>query len=135
MRRNKQLTPDDLTELERMLVEAGAGPVDLVWANERVGGLGVFIRGLVGLDRSAVAEAFERYLDETKFTVAQIRFVNLIVDELTRNGVMDPGRLFEPPYTDQAPTGPDLLFPDADVDSIVETLRGINETAVPSHVA
>lgn len=135
LRRNKQLTPDDLTELEGMLVDAGAGPVDLVRANERKGGLGIFIRGLVGLDRSAAAEAFEKYLDETKFTVAQIRFVNLIVDELSKNGVMDPGRLFEPPYTDQAPTGPDLIFPDVDVDLIVETLRDINKTAVPSQVA
>ncbi|MGY1552774.1 DEAD/DEAH box helicase family protein [Microbacterium sp. A588] len=135
LRRNKQLTPDDLTELEGMLVAAGAGPVDMVWANDRPGGLGLFVRGLVGLDRSAAAEAFERYLDETKFTVVQIRFVNLIVDELTKNGVMDPGRLFEPPYTDQAPTGPDLVFPEADVDLIVETLRGISETAIPSQVA
>ncbi|CAH0255620.1 hypothetical protein SRABI76_03356 [Microbacterium oxydans] len=135
LRRNKQLTFDDLDELEAMLVSAGADPVDLVCANERMGGLGIFIRGLVGLDRSAAAKAFESYLDETRFTVAQIRFVNLIVDELSKNGVMDPGRLFEPPYTDQAPTGPDLIFPDVDVDLIVETLRGINRTAVPSQVA
>ncbi|MCK8467821.1 DEAD/DEAH box helicase family protein [Microbacterium sp. KSW4-16] len=135
LRRNKQLTPGDLTELEGMLVAAGAGPVDLVWANDQTGGLGIFIRGLVGLDRSAATEAFERYLDETKFTVVQIRFVNLIVDELTKNGVMDPSRLFEPPYTDQAPTGPDLIFPDVDVGFIIETLRGINKTAVPSQVA
>ncbi len=68
-------------------------------------------------------ESFKRYLDETQFTVTQIRFVNLIVDELTKNGIMGPGRLFEPPYTDQAPTGPDLIFPEADVDRIVQTLR------------
>ena len=135
LRRNKQLTPDDLVELEGMLVAAGAGPVDLVWANDRVGGLGVFIRGLVGLDRTIALEAFEKYLDASTFTVAQIRFVKLIVDELTKNGVMEPARLFEPPYTDQAPTGPDLLFPEADVDAIVETLRGISRTADPSQVA
>lgn len=135
LRRNKQLTPADLTELEAMLVDAGAGPIDIVWANERGGGLGIFIRGLVGLDRSAAIEAFENYLDETVFSVDQVRFVNLIVDELTRNGVMDPGRLFEPPYTDHAPTGPDFIFPEADVGFLVQTLRGINATAVPSQVA
>ena len=79
-----------------MLVDAGAGPIDIVWANERGGGFGIFIRGLVDLDRSAAAEEFESYLDETTFSADQIRFENLIVDELTRNGVMDPGRLFEP---------------------------------------
>lgn len=135
LRRNKQLTPGDLAELETMLVAAGARPDDIVWANDRVGGLGIFVRGLVGLDRSAVAEAFENYLDDTTLTVDQIRFVNLIVDELTRNGVMDPGRLFEPPYTDHAPTGPDFIFPEADVDLIVETLRRITETAIPAAVA
>jgi len=135
LRRNKQLTPSDLTELEGMLVSAGAGPVDIAWANDHVGGLGVFVRSLVGLDRAAATQAFETYLDETKFTLSQIRFVNLIVDELTRSGVMDPSRLFEPPYTDHAPTGPDLVFPEAEVDAIVQTLRSISESAVPPQVA
>lgn len=135
LRRNKQLTPDDLSELEDMLIAAGAGPIDIAWANERGGGLGIFIRGLVGLDRSAAAEAFKDYLDETRFTVDQVRFVNLIVDELTRNGVMDPGRLFEAPYTDHAPIGPDMVFPPSDVEVIIDTLHDIRNTAVPPEVA
>lgn len=77
-----------------MLVDAGAGPVDIEWADQGSGGLGIFVRGLVGLDRSAATEAFANCLDETRFTVDQIRFMNLIGDELTKNGVMDPGRLF-----------------------------------------
>ncbi len=135
LRRNRQLTANDLSELESMLVDAGAGPIDIEWANESGGGLGIFIRQLVGLDRSAAMEAFENYLDDTKFSVDQIRFVNLIVDELTRNGVMEPTRLFEPPYTDHAPTGPDMIFPDADVDTLVRTLREIRATASASDVA
>lgn len=135
LRRNKQLTPDDLTELEQMLVAAGGHQVDLAWANEQTGGLGIFVRGLVGLDRAAATEAFEHYLTDTTFTADQIRFVNLIVDELTRNGVVEPRRLFESPYTDHAPTGPDFFFSDADVDTIVGTLKHIKQTAVPEDVA
>jgi type I restriction enzyme R subunit len=135
LRRNRPLTSSDLSELESMLVDAGAGPIDIEWAAQQNGGLGVFIRGLVGLDRSAAIEAFENYLDDTRFTVDQIRFVNLIVDELTRNGVMDPGRLFEPPYTDHAPTGPDMIFPDEVVDALVGKLREIRSTATASEVA
>lgn len=134
LRRNKQLTPDDLTELEQMLVDSGGQQVDIVWASEQ-GGLGIFVRSLVGLDRSAAMEAFEKYLDGSSFSAYQLRFVNLIVDELTRNGVMEPVRLFESPYTDHAPTGPDFLFPDADVDAIVSTLKDIKRTAVPEEVA
>lgn len=135
LRRNKQLTPDDLTELEELLVASGGQQVDIMWASEQTDGLGLFVRGLVGLDRSAATEAFEKYLDGTTFTADQVRFVNLIVDELTKNGVMEPKRLFESPYTDHAPTGPDYFFPDADVDVIVETLQHIKKTAVPEEVA
>ncbi|WP_417374398.1 DEAD/DEAH box helicase family protein [Glutamicibacter protophormiae] len=135
LRRNKQLTPEDLTELEQMLVASGGLRVDLAWANEQGGGLGIFVRTLVGLDRSAATEAFETYLDRTRFTADQIRFVSLIVDELTKNGVMEPTRLFESPYTDHAPTGPDFFFPECDVDVIVDTLRHIKQTAVPSEAA
>jgi type I restriction enzyme R subunit len=42
-----------------MLVASGGQPVDIIWATDQVGGLGVFIRRLVGLDRSAATEAFE----------------------------------------------------------------------------
>lgn len=135
LHRNKQLTPDDLVSLEEMLVASGGQQVDLVWAEEQTGGLGLFIRSLVGLDRSAATEAFEHYLNGSTFSVDQIRFVNLIVDELTANGMMDPKRLFESPYTDHAPTGPDFFFPDEDVDVIVEILHDIRHHAVPTEVA
>ncbi|MFC7374541.1 DEAD/DEAH box helicase family protein [Brachybacterium sp. GCM10030268] len=135
LRRNKQLTPEDLEELEQMLIAAGAHRADIAWASEQTGSLGVFVRSLVGLDRSAAQEAFEDYLDRTRFSADQVRFVDLIVDELTRNGVMHPARLFESPYTDHAPRGPDFFFPDSDLKVIVGTLNHINQTAVPSDVA
>ncbi len=135
LRRNKQLTTDDLASLEAMLLAGGGQKADLVWASDQPGGLGVFVRGLVGLDRAAATEAFEHYLDGTRFSVDQVRFVTLIVDELTSSGVMEPRRLFESPYTDHAPTGPDDVFGDADVDAIVETLDRIRQTALPNEVA
>ncbi len=48
---------------------------------------------------------------------------------------MEPGRLFESPYTDHAPTGPDFFFPDADVDVIVEILNDVRRTAIPNGAA
>ena len=64
-----------------------------------------------------------------------MRFIGLIVDELTKNGVMEPARLFESPYTDHAPTGPDFVFPYAQVEVLVNTLHHIKQTAVPEEVA
>ena len=136
LRRNKQLTSEDLESLEQMLLASGAGQrVDIQWVAEESNGLGLFIRSLVGLDRAAATEAFGDYLDGSKFTVDQIRFIELIIDELTANGVMEPGRLFEPPYTDHAPTGPDVFFPDAQVDDIVGILRAVKSHASPTEVA
>lgn len=130
LRRNKPLTEADLDSLGSMLVASGDSQVDLAWVTERAGALGPFIRSLVGLDRTAALEAFAAYLDESRFSVDQVRFIGLVVDELTSNGVMTPGRLYESPYTDHAPTGPDYLFTDVEVDSIVDILRGINDNAL-----
>ena len=136
LRRNKQLTAEDLAALEEMLLSSGVGQKpDLDRAAEQAHGLGLFVRSLVGLDRQAAAEAFGRYLDGSRFSADQIHFVTLIVDELTTNGVMEPSRLFEPPYTDHAPTGPDYFFPDADVELIVETLHEIRDHARPTSAA
>jgi len=129
LRRNRQLTASDLDALARMLAEAGGGPSDIESAARGSGGLGLFVRSLVGLDRAAAAEAFSRFLDADVYSVNQIRFVNLIIDELTANGVVAPGRLFESPFIDHAPTGPDLMFPNGEVAVIVDTLDRIRRTA------
>ncbi|ART68885.1 restriction endonuclease subunit R [Mycobacterium dioxanotrophicus] len=132
LRRNKPLTPDDLASLEKMLIDSGTGgDDDIALAKEQSHGLGLFIRGLIGLDRDAAVEAFGSYLDGTRFTADQIRFIDLIVTELTRNGVVEPARLYESPYTDHAPTGPDDVFPDADVDNIVAILNTVKSNAAP----
>ena len=62
LRRNKQLTSDDVSSLERMLLEAGGRAADVERAGAEAGGLGLFIRGLVGLDRVAATEAFGHFL-------------------------------------------------------------------------
>ena len=135
LRRNKQLTPEDLTALEQMLVEAGGLQTDIAWASQHEGGLGVFIRSLVGLDRAAAQEAFAEFLDDGRHSVEQIRFIGLIIEELTRNGVMEPGRLYESPYIDHAPSGPDEIFGDRDLGVIVNILDQVKKHAAPTRAS
>ena len=48
---------------------------------------------------------------------------------------MEPGRLFESPYTDHAPTGPDTVFPEPDFKVIVEILGRVRRTAEVSEAS
>ncbi|HWT49136.1 MAG TPA: type I restriction-modification enzyme R subunit C-terminal domain-containing protein [Mycobacterium sp.] len=72
-------------------------------------------------------------LDGTRFTAEQIRFINLIVNELTANGVMEPARLYESPYTNHGPTGPEVVFLETEVDGIVDILDTVR--AIPSRTS
>lgn len=130
LRRNQALTPTDLVELEKMLLEAGGSPELISEAKEKSHGLGIFIRSLVGLDRDAAMQAFSDFIGGTTATPNQIEFINLVVEELTQNGVVEPERLFESPYTDINAQGPYGVFPEAKVTQIVRVLEEIRGRAV-----
>jgi type I restriction enzyme R subunit len=131
LRLNKPLTPTDLSELERFVF--GSEVVESRDRFEQCFGieqpLPAFIRSLVGLDRSAAKEAFGRFLDGIRYSSQQIRFVEMIIDRLTQQGVMDPGQLYEPPFTALHFEGLDGVFENADADDLVATITEINHRA------
>lgn len=73
--------------------------------------LSLFVRSLVGLDRETAMQAFSEFLSGSTSTPNQIEFIQLIVEELTRNGAMEPERLFQSPFTDINAQGPQAVFP------------------------
>ncbi len=129
LRRGQALTPADVVELQRMLVDAGGTPELIQKAAEDKFGLGIFIRSLVGMEREAVAQAFSDVIAGTQATPDQIEFIELIVSELTTNGVMEAARLYESPFLDISPQGPEGLFPTAKVDRMVQVLDEIRQRA------
>ncbi|MFO1184777.1 MAG: DEAD/DEAH box helicase family protein [Bauldia sp.] len=130
LRMNRPLTASDLAELERMLVDAGiGGKDDIDRAKQDAEGLGLFVRSLVGLDRSAAKEALAGFMAGRTPTAGQIEFINLVVDHLTENGVVPVGRLYEAPFTDIAPQGPDAIFTSAEVAHLEVRLKAVRERA------
>ncbi len=130
VRHGKQLTALDLESLESIMRESGeftAG--ELALAVEESGGLGLFVRSLLGLDRAAAQEAVGEFIAGQTFSANQLAFIDLLVSQLTMRGVVDPGLLFEDPFTSLAPTGPQALFTEMQVADMVVVLRRIRHTA------
>jgi type I restriction enzyme R subunit len=131
LRMNKPLTASDLAELERLLGESGAGgPNDVRRAADEAQGLGLFVRSLVGMDRSAAKDALAEFIGGKTFTANQLEFVNLIVDHLTEHGAMEPARLYESPFTDITPRGPDGLFKPTEMEELMRALDAVRAAAM-----
>ena len=122
LKRSQPLTATDLAELEQMLVQAGGTPALISQVSAGCPSLGVFIRSLVGMDRDAVYLAFNEFVSGSNTTPDQLEFIDLIVAELTANGVVEARRLYESPYLDVSPQGPEALFASAKVDRMFQIL-------------
>lgn len=126
IRSGQPLTTADLANLQRILIAAGVGDdASFADAGRRVGNLGKFLRSLVGLDRAAAKKAFAGFLDDKRYSRNQIEFVNLIIDELSERGFVEPRRVYEHPYVSLAPRGPEDLFTDEDLVRLFETLSNL----------
>jgi type I restriction enzyme, R subunit len=112
-----------------MLVEANLGTEEN-YEKAREFGLGLFVRSLVGLDRQAALKAFEGFLRGRDLSANQQQFVAMIIEELTRTGVMDAGRLFETPYVDFAASGVQNLFGSEGVVDIRRILDSLRNNAI-----
>ncbi|MDR6955543.1 type I restriction enzyme R subunit [Ancylobacter sp. 3268] len=131
LRHGKPLTASDIAQLEQMLLDAGVGAREHVEkAAELAHGFGAFIRSLVGLDRGAVADAFGEFLGDNALTAQQIEFLEMVIEHLTEKGVMEPALLYESPFTDLAPSGPEQVFTFDRAKRLVAVIKEINASAV-----
>jgi type I restriction enzyme, R subunit len=129
LKRGLALTPTDLSELERFVFEAqeveSRDKFEECFGTDKP--LPLFIRSLVGLDRQAVQQAFSKYLQGSSYNEKQIRFIEMMIEHLTQNGVLDAAQLYEPPFNQIHYEGIDGVFADADADNIFGVVEAFNE--------
>jgi type I restriction enzyme R subunit len=132
LKRNKPITPTDIGELERIFFESGelGSRDDFEKAFGKQDLLGIFIRSLIGLDRHEAKLLFADFLNGQSYSSNQIEFVNMIIDHLTKNGIMEPEALFNSPYTNFNPNGVSGIFSDGDARRIVDTLNAVKVNAL-----
>ena len=141
LRTNQPLTEADLKGLESTLVEIGEEDGEALFsrlmARSESPSLAHFVRRLVGLDRAAAQSAFAGFLNDRSLTPPQIRFVEMVIDQLTARGVMDASALYEAPFTDLHAEGPEALFGGREnvIEGIFETLEAMRPDLAGQHVS
>ena len=112
-----------------MFLEAGVGSPHEIEQARKDGGLGVFVRSLVGVDRAAGTKAIEGFIKGRTLTANQHEFLDVVVEHLTARGVMDPRLLYHSPFTDFGPLGVAGVFTEPEVHDLVEALRVVERRA------
>lgn len=114
LRTNRPLTATDLKSLETTLAQIGEDEGESLLSDlltrSKTPSLAHFVRSMVGMDRSAAQAAFSQFLADQSLTSPQIRFIEMIIDQLTSRGVMEASSLYEAPFSDLHAGGPDELF-------------------------
>ncbi|WAV92887.1 DEAD/DEAH box helicase family protein [Oxalobacter aliiformigenes] len=106
--RNEILTDTDLQTLESELIQMGSKEDYSIALGAKP--LGVFIREVNGLDVNAAKAAFSKYLNDREMNLAQIDFVNKLIDYIVKNGLIEDKKvLLEKPFSVQGLT---KIFPD-----------------------
>ena len=137
LRINKPLTATDLRGLEQTLVEIGEDDgqtlLTHLLARSNAPSLPHFVRSMVGMDRAAAQDAFSEFLSNRSLTTPQIRFIEMVIDQLTARGVMEPSALYEAPFSSVHAGGPEALF--AGKSNVIEGIFEKLKTLRPERLA
>jgi type I restriction enzyme R subunit len=129
---NEPITAAELLELERLMFDGDERGTKeaLMKELDHPEPLGVFIRKIIGLDVNAARQAFGEFLGRTNLRADQIRFIDLIIQHLTVNGVIDKRMLAEPPFTEVNDQGIFGVFGEEDQDRIISIVDTVNGRAL-----
>jgi len=128
---NEPLSTGDLVDLERVLTDNKIGKSEYIdQAKQENESFGIFVRTLVGLNREVAKGLFNDFLVGTNYNSNQIEFINLIINQLVEHGIVEVSLLYESPFTDIAPRGPEAIFTADQIQRIIRLLDDIKSTAI-----
>lgn len=128
LRHNKLLTQQDVKMLESILWNE-LGTKEQYQKDYGDTPITKLVRNTVGLDRQAALQEFSEFLTENRLNLNQVRFVELIVDYVVKNGTLDKAVLAQDPFRTLGSVA--TLFKEnrADVVKILSIVDQINQNA------
>ena len=78
------------------------------------------------MDPQAVSSAFSKYLVASNYNITQIRFIKMIIEQLTKNGALEIGQLYEPPFNGIHYQGIDGIFKEEDANEVVSIVKNLS---------
>ena len=134
IRQAKPLTDKDIKTLEQFLLESDPG-ISKEEFHELVGEemeLIIFVRSVSGLERKAVIQQFEEFLQDKRLSSNQIQFIEQMIEFYIKKGHLDVANLYEPPFDFIDQDGLDGVFQHKDnvIDLLIKKVRDLNEIRV-----
>jgi len=128
LRHGIKLTPEDIKHLENVLWHE-LGTEDEYHKEFGDNPLTKLVLSIVGLDRQAVNEMFSTFLSNENLSHKQMEFVQLVVNDIAKNGGIDIKELNSHPYNKEGSVV-ELFADKVDVaKAIIETIKNINDIA------
>lgn len=131
LKTNKPITETEVNTLETILFDGTTvGTKEEYIETYGDKPLGVFIRSIVGLDVNSAQEVFADFILAGNLKADQMTFINNIVSYLTKNGMIDKGMLFEPPFTNIHQDGLIGVFDDDSAMKVIQLVSAVNDNAL-----
>ncbi|MHB1105015.1 MAG: DEAD/DEAH box helicase family protein [Lutibacter sp.] len=132
IRKGETITEIELKSLENILFSNKINKEQL--ENELGSKLNLvqFIIALIGLSAESVDNAFANFINDNKLNSIQIQFLDTIKLFLTKNGKIDPVKLYDTPFKNYHNMGIDGVFNSQQVDRIFEIISTINKQSYGS---
>jgi type I restriction enzyme R subunit len=130
IRKGEPITEEELSALESILFN---GEVTKEAIGKELGiqfNLVRFIISLMGLSAEKVDSAFAKFINDYKLNAVQIQFLDTVKLFLTKNGKIDPTKLYDSPFKNYHNMGIDGVFNEQQADAIFKIVEEFNNRQI-----
>lgn len=129
IRKGEAITEAELKELETILFSKDLNKTAIEDEIDDELNLVQFIINLMGLDEEKVDQAFADFINEFQLNSVQIEFLNTIKLFLTKNGKIDPSKLYDSPFKNYHSMGIDGVFNQQQSNRIFKIIEDLNNSS------